>query len=161
MAAAILLVIGSLAIFILEVFLVSFGVLSAVAIALGAGGIILAFKESALFGWILLGSLVVALPICVTMAFKLLPKLPFARGFYLRAPKLTDKERHAAAPSLTDLLGQVGEATSALRPSGSAILGGKPVQVVSTGELISPGARIKVVEVTGNRIVVEEVPGSS
>jgi membrane-bound serine protease (ClpP class) len=58
-------------------------------------------------------------------------------------------------------MGQIGEATSALRPSGSAILDGRPVQVVSTGELISRGARIKVVEVTGNRIVVEEVSGAS
>jgi membrane-bound serine protease (ClpP class) len=161
MAAAILLVVASLAVFILEVFVLSFGILSVIGIALAVSGVIVAFGESNVFGWSMIGVLLVGLPVCVTTAFKLLPKLPFARGFYLRAPKLTAKERHAAAAPSTDLMGQTGEATSPLRPAGSAVFGDEPIQVVSTGELIPRGARVKVVEVTGNRVVVEEVSGSS
>jgi membrane-bound serine protease (ClpP class) len=155
--APILLVVASLAVFILEVFLVSFGVLSVVGVALGAVGVVLAFDYSATYGWTMVGVLVVGLPLCVTIAFKLLPRLPFARGFYLRAPDLTEKERHAAADPHRELMGAVGEATSPLRPAGMARFGGEPIQVVTTGDLIPPGTRVRVVEVTGNRVVVERV----
>ena len=157
MVAPILLVIASLAVFILEVFVVSFGVLSVVGVALGAIGVVLAFDFSSTFGWTMVGVLVVGLPLCVTVAFKLLPRLPFARGFFLRAPELTEKERHAAAEPLKDLMDAIGEATSPLRPAGMARFGGEPIQVVTTGDLIPPGARVRVVEVTGNRVVVERV----
>lgn len=154
-ALPILLVVASLAVFVIEVLVVSFGVLTAVAIALGAGGVLLAFKEGPAFGWTMLGVLVVGIPVVVRYAFKILPKLPFARGLYLQAPALTPEERRAAAPTLDDLVGKVGVATSPLRPSGSAEIDGRPVHVVTTGGMIERGARVRVREVSGNRVIVE------
>ena len=112
MTVPILLVVASLAVFILEVFLVSFGALSVVAVGLGIAAVMLAFKQAALYGWIMIGVLFVGIPLVLRLAFKILPKLPFARGFYLRAPDLTEEERTAAAGSLSDLMGREGEATS-------------------------------------------------
>jgi membrane-bound serine protease (ClpP class) len=63
-------------------------------------------------------------------------------------------------PSVTvrgDLVGQEGEAVSPLRPSGIAYLGDKRCDVVTRGEMVESGARIKVIEVSGNRIVVKQV----
>lgn len=63
-------------------------------------------------------------------------------------------------PSTTigeDLVGLEGEAISALRPSGVARLNDKRYDVVTRGDMLSKGARIKVIEVSGNRIVVREV----
>jgi membrane-bound serine protease (ClpP class) len=151
----IVLVVGSLAVFVLEVFFVSFGALSAIAVALGVFGVALAFGESSAYGWTMLGILIIGIPLVVRVAFKLLPLLPFARGFYLRAPQLTDAERHAAAAPEIDLKDAIGEATSQLRPAGTALFGGRPVQVVTDGTLIERGARVRVIDVTGNRIVVE------
>ena len=62
-------------------------------------------------------------------------------------------------PSTTvreDLVGLEGEAMSALRPSGVARLGERRYDVVTRGEMLQKGARIKVIEVSGNRIVVKE-----
>jgi len=153
----IVLVAGSLAVFVLEVFFVSFGALTAIAVALGVGGIALAFGVSTAYGWTMIGVLVVGIPIVLRLAFKLLPLLPFARGFYLRAPQLTDAERHAAAAPETELKDAIGQATSQLRPAGTALFGDRPVQVVTEGTLIERGARVRVVDVTGNRVVVELV----
>ena len=155
MILPIVLVIGSLAVFVLEVFFVSFGALSAIAVALGVFGVALAFGQSAAYGWTMLAILIVGIPVVVRIAFKLLPLLPFARGFYLRAPELTDADRHAAAAPALDLKDAIGEATSQLRPAGTAVFGDRPVQVVTDGPLIERGARIRVIDVTGNRIVVE------
>jgi membrane-bound serine protease (ClpP class) len=157
MTIPILLVVGCLAFLILEVFLVSFGALSVIAIAMGVSGVVLAFQESTVYGWTMVGALFVGAPTVLWGAFRILPKLGFARGLYLKKPDLSDRERHAAARPRTELIGSIGEATSQLRPSGTAVFHGEPVQVVTTGRLLPQGTQVRVVEVTGNRIVVEEV----
>ena len=157
MIVPILLVIACLAIPVLEVFLVSFGTLAIVAITLGTVGVVMAFGYSAAFGWTLVGVLFCGIPGVLWGAFKVLPKLKFARGLYLRKPDLSDADRRAAAPALTHLLGATGEAQTPLRPAGTAVFAGDPVQVVARGRLLPQGTRVKVVDVTGNRVVVEEL----
>ncbi len=153
----ILLAVGCLAFLILEVFLVSFGTLSVVAIGCGIAGVMLAFQVDQVFGWSMVGSLVVGAPLVLWAAFRLLPKLGFARGLYLKAPDLSEAERTAAAKPATALMGAIGEATSPLRPSGTAVFDGEPCQVVTQGRMLPPGTKIKVVDVTGNRVIVEEL----
>jgi membrane-bound serine protease (ClpP class) len=157
----ILLVVAALAVLILEVFLVSFGTLAIVAITLGTTGIVLAFGHSGAFGWTLVGALFFAIPGVLWGAFKMLPRLKFARGLYLKKPDLTEAERRAAAPPLTHLLGATGETRTPLRPSGTAVFRGEPVQVVTRGQPVGAGTRVKVVDVTGNRVVVEEAEAAS
>jgi membrane-bound serine protease (ClpP class) len=53
-------------------------------------------------------------------------------------------------------VGSLGKSTTILRPSGRANIDGEPVDVVSTGEVIGAGVKIRVVEVGYGRIVVEE-----
>ncbi len=54
------------------------------------------------------------------------------------------------------LVGQTGQTTSRLSPAGKARLGSKVYDVVSDGEMVSANSMIKVIEVTGNRIVVSK-----
>ena len=53
------------------------------------------------------------------------------------------------------VVGDSGRALSQLRPSGRAEIDGQVIDVVTPGVWIEPGVPIKVVEVAGNRIVVE------
>ena len=55
------------------------------------------------------------------------------------------------------LLNQTGEALTTLRPSGTAIINGKRIDVVTEGGFIQPGQAIKVVAVEGLRVVVRAV----
>jgi len=52
------------------------------------------------------------------------------------------------------LVGDVGETLSLLRPAGKARFGDAVVDVVAEGEYISRGAKVKVTEIHGNRVVV-------
>jgi membrane-bound serine protease (ClpP class) len=113
---------------------------------------------SALFGWSLVATVVALGPIAVWGAFKMLPHFKFTRGFYLRRPDITESERHAASDEHADLKGAVGHSVSTLRPSGSARFGEQLVSVVSGGEMIPPGTRVLVVDITGNRVVVSAAP---
>ena len=136
MTLPILLVVACLALLILEVLVVSFGAITLVAVTMGVLGVVLAFQESAAYGWTMVAVLFVGAPTSLWGAFKILPKLPFARGLYLNKPELTEKERHAAAAPRTALLGAVGEASTPLRPAGTALFHGEPVQVVKTVEVV-------------------------
>jgi len=53
-----------------------------------------------------------------------------------------------------ELLNQTGEAYTQLRPSGTAVINGKRVDVVTEGGLIEKGTPIKVVGIEGLRVVV-------
>ncbi|MCC6486790.1 MAG: NfeD family protein, partial [Candidatus Hydrogenedentes bacterium] len=44
---------------------------------------------------------------------------------------------------------------TALRPAGTIVVNGKRVSAVSTGDFISEGTAVRVVEAHGNRVVVE------
>ncbi len=58
------------------------------------------------------------------------------------------------------LLGMEGTAHSDLRPSGTAYFDGRKLDVVTYGDYIAGQSPIRIVEVHGNRIVVEEVSNS-
>lgn len=53
-----------------------------------------------------------------------------------------------------ELLSQAGVAYTQLRPSGTALINGKRVDVVTEGSLIERGTAIKVVGIEGMRVVV-------
>jgi membrane-bound ClpP family serine protease len=91
-----------------------------------------------------------------------LPKIPYANRLMLIPP--TDKpDFDGSTPALPGaeqaaaLLGQVGTATSVLRPAGNAKFGDAYVDVVTEGEYIEAGTPIQVIEVEGTRIVVKKV----
>jgi membrane-bound serine protease (ClpP class) len=56
-----------------------------------------------------------------------------------------------------DLLDQTGTALTVLRPSGTALINGRRVDVVTEGALIERGTPIKVIATEGLRVVVRSV----
>lgn len=64
---------------------------------------------------------------------------------------------YVSSPPKHDLLGKEGEVYSELRPSGSVIIEGVPVDVVSEGTFIPKGEKVRVVAVEGARVVVRKV----
>jgi membrane-bound serine protease (ClpP class) len=62
-----------------------------------------------------------------------------------------------ADPQEAALEGAEGEAATPLRPSGAALIRGRRVDVVTRGELVEKGARVRVIDTSGNRVVVKAV----
>ena len=60
----------------------------------------------------------------------------------------------AEAQRIEALVGKRGQAVTMLRPAGRAELDGEPLDVVTEGDFIEPGAPIEVLAVRGNRVVV-------
>lgn len=55
------------------------------------------------------------------------------------------------------LVGRTGSVFTALRPSGTIVVDGRRVDAVADGTFIEAGRAVRVVEVHGNRVVVEAV----
>ncbi|MBW7908729.1 MAG: ATP-dependent Clp protease proteolytic subunit [Kiritimatiellae bacterium] len=84
-------------------------------------------------------------------------RLPHSRaGHWLVLDSATTAQTgYTGAATDASLLGQVGTASTQLRPAGSAQFGDRRVDVVTAGGFVEAGATVRVIEVRGNRIVVE------
>jgi membrane-bound ClpP family serine protease len=71
--------------------------------------------------------------------------------------ELRELEMREAVVHREHLLGQDGLTTTRLNPSGKAQFGREIVGVVGTGKMIDEGVPVRVVEVRGNLILVEEI----
>ena len=65
--------------------------------------------------------------------------------------------RREALANFDDLVGRQGTTTTQLTPGGKARIGDMLVNVIADGEVIDRGAKIEVVKVQGNRVIVKEV----
>lgn len=64
---------------------------------------------------------------------------------------------YTSADSQVELLGEEGVAMTALRPSGTALLNDRRVDVVSDGDFVEKGARVRVVETANMKVVVRKI----
>ncbi|HEX3149314.1 MAG TPA: NfeD family protein, partial [Gemmataceae bacterium] len=169
---AIMLFLLGLALVGIEIFLIpGFGVTGVSGILLILTGLVLAGLDKApessgdwayiirkllIYGLTMAGSFVLAF-----ILSRYLPKIPYANRLMLVPPEdrveSDDPSPLPGVESAMTMLGQVGAATSMLRPAGTAKFGDRYIDVVTEGDFISPGTPIQVVEVEGTRIVVKRV----
>ncbi len=92
------------------------------------------------------------IPAAIYIGLKLLVKSPATLNTNL------SKESGfvSQSPDLAGYLGMDGEALTALRPSGTALINGKRLDVVTRGEYLEKSSKINVLSVTGNQIIVGE-----
>ena len=66
----------------------------------------------------------------------------------------TKEKGYASHPDPNRWLGKVGETKTVLRPAGTMIVEGTFLDVITDGEFYEPGTEVKIISVTGGRIVV-------
>ncbi|MFZ5826086.1 MAG: NfeD family protein [Bacillota bacterium] len=73
-----------------------------------------------------------------------------------KALTLSDTARNWTSPrtDLSGLLGKEGKSLTVLRPAGTALVGDQKLDVVTEGEYIGSGRKLKVIRVEGTRVVV-------
>jgi len=151
---AILFVIGLVLVFI-EMFSPGFGVF-------GGTGIVMLFVGILMTARSVFDALVMILLLLAILGVLLLLVLKSAtKGKLSKTLVLSDSLNKESGFSGTDdfasFLDKEGIAITALRPSGTADFNGNKLDVVSEGEFIKKGSKIKVIKVSGPRVVVKEV----
>jgi len=145
-----------------EIFIPSAGVLALLSLGAFIAAVTLAFEVSAAWGIGLLLAAPLVVTVVVVKGFSILPRTWVGRRMILGAPGKDEESGHGSASqevgdSDTALQGLDGVTCTDLRPSGSAEIDGRRYSVVSVGDFIRAGAQIRVVDVAGNRVVVEEI----
>ena len=116
--------------------------------------------------WVFCGFIVLAAALV-----KILPSTPFYRMLVLNPEDAARAAEAAAtqAPGMSvgrqlkpdELIGQTGEAVTDLRPSGTAIVAGRRLDVVTEGEYIMRGTRVRIISIQGNVYTVVAVESTT
>jgi membrane-bound serine protease (ClpP class) len=158
MTLAIVLLVVGLGLIVAEIFFPSFGLLSVLATAAIVGAVVMAFQEDSRTGMGFLLATALLVPAVIVLGFKLFPRSPFGKRMVARG--LSFESTPALDRRDLELVGKEGTVESDCRPAGMARLDGRRVDVVTRGEWIEKGARVRVTEVQGNRVVVSRMEGS-
>lgn len=141
----------------LELFVTpGFGVLGILGMAALAGGLIVAFPDPAQGLTVLLVGLLVA-AVLIGLGWRRFKKTRTFTRLVLSTRQERDEGYTAPTQGLARLAGAQGIARTPLRPAGTVMIQGRPVDAVSQGTFIPAGRPVQVVAVEGNRVVVEEL----
>jgi membrane-bound serine protease (ClpP class) len=92
------------------------------------------------------------------LAAFLLPETQLFQRLALSTVMDTEMGYHSSSPEdFQGYLGKSGVALTPLRPSGTARIADKRVDVVTVGDFIAQDSNVKVVEVEGSKVFVEAV----
>lgn len=97
--------------------------------------------------------------IIIIAAIKLFPKTGIAKNLRLSTSQDKTEGYNSADDSLKYFTEKEGVAVTTLRPSGTGLIDGKKVDVITEGIFIPEGAKIKVTLVEGSRVVVKALKG--
>ncbi|MFA9455852.1 nodulation protein NfeD [Halalkalibacter sp. AB-rgal2] len=139
---------------LIEIFIPGFGIFGLLGIGSVIGGMLLAsFSMTSMLIYIAIAIIVTA--VAAVLIFKY---------FGFRGPMkkmvLTDstsnEKGYITNETRKDLVGQIGETLTPLRPAGSAVFENERLDVVTEGGYIEQGSKIEIVYTAGSRIVVRE-----
>ena len=134
-----------------EIFLPSLGLLTITALGFIGYSLFLvytAFPITAFYA--VLGVDLILLPIAFILGFKALEVSPLSLKKKLSASQGVVSQ----SPELKNYLDCTGHSITTLRPSGTALIDGNRLDVVTDGEFIEADAPLRVCKVTGNQVIV-------
>lgn len=138
-------------------FFVPGGILGVIGGALMVGSAVLGATNFPEYAFPLITAKLLGAIVVIVGGILMLPRIPT-----LQRMVLTDDLTHGEQGWVSDksdysLMDREGEVHTMLRPAGIVMIDGQRVNAVSDGAYIEPGTKVKVIEVHGNRVVVERV----
>ena len=97
------------------------------------------------------------LALAISMSLRSVAKGRLSKSKMVLNATESNEDGYRASEDMQSFLGLTGTASTVLRPTGMAEFDGVKLNVVSDGEFITAGARVKVTKVEGGRILVREV----
>ena len=106
--------------------------------------------------------------VLVILLLRYLPEMPGFRRLILDADvgkgtgigvpaNRESDDQSVLSGELAPVVGQSGLSETDLRPSGKVRVGNELLDVISTGDFIEVGEKVRIVELDGSRIVVEKI----
>ena len=139
---------------IVEILLPTVGLLAGLGVAAMLYSIVLALGGD--IG--ALAALGISLVLSVAAFMLIVSRLPSSRLWNKMVLHTSSRgeQGYVSAEQHMELVGRTGEVLTELRPSGTARIDGRPVDVISEGAFIQKGTLVVVLSVNGSRVVVRE-----
>jgi len=145
--------------FTLEIVIPSGGILGMLSMAALIGVIVCLFLIDLTYGWIGLVASLFIVPAAVGVAMKMFPHTPIGRRLILAGndgPR--QPVRYGSTDDQTqDLMGAEGVVVTEMRPIGVVNFNGQRVECLSERGTVEPGAKVKVVNISGFEIKVRPI----
>ena len=141
------------AVVIAEIILPSGGILSLLAAGVFGYSLYLVFQglsTAAVIAFVVAD--VITIPVLIVVGIKMLAKSPVTLSTELSSREGVSSQ----SPELLQYLDRQGRALTDLHPSGTALIEGKRLDVVSRGEYIERDSELLVIDISGNRVVVQK-----
>lgn len=97
--------------------------------------------------------------IAISMSLRSATRGRLSRSKIILKERESNEAGYRSAEDMQVFLGKEGETTTVCRPTGMAEFDGVKLNVVSEGEFIPAGTRVRIVQVEGSRIVVRVIKG--
>ncbi|MEX2641410.1 MAG: NfeD family protein [Balneolales bacterium] len=105
--------------------------------------------------WTMVATLVLGIALIISLARHMPQSKAFNR--LVLANTTGTSYGYTSATTVEDLIGLEGVALSTLRPAGTALIDSRRIDVVSDGDFIEKGEKIKVITSVGSRVMVSRV----
>ena len=136
---------------IMEALMPGFGIAGFSGIALEVVALVLTWQQHGTMAT--LGRL----PIAISTSLHSLTKGKLSKSSIVNSHTESTDAGYRSAEDMQVFLGREGTATTALRPTGLGEFDGVRLNVVSEGDFIENGTKIRVTQIEGSRIVVKKV----
>ena len=161
---AIVLLAVAAALFFVEVFLPTGGLLGIASGIAAVAGVVMFFQVDTLLGMASAAVCLISLPFLLMFAIKIWPDTPFGRWVTLKdEQELSDspgdtraETQHAGWPNPI-ATGEEGKTLTPLRPVGTCLIGGRREECLARRGTIDAGVAVRVVAVDGGQVFVSEV----
>lgn len=140
---------------VVEILMPTVGLLAAVGVAAMLYSIVLAMGGDVNAVYAMLAAFALAI-LLFALIVKRLPSSRLWKKFVL-SDQSTSQRGYVSSEARTELVGKRGRVLTELRPAGSILIEGGPVDVVSEGAFIGKDEMVEVVAVQGSRVVVRKV----
>lgn len=138
---------------IAEIIIPSGGILGVITVGLMGYSLYLVFTTISTFaGMVFVVADIIMFPIVLFSGIKLLAKSPVT----LKTELSKTDGYSSQSEELSSYAGGTGTVITTLRPAGTALIGGRRVDVVSRGEFIERGTAVVVTAVEGNQVIVRQ-----
>lgn len=161
MMVIVLMLAGFLFLFLEIAVIPGFGITGVIGILLLGGGIVAAYiKLSSGMAVFATFAGIAGVILLLLWFFFIFPKTSLGKNFVL-ATESSAAEGFVAVEDLQRYIGREGLTTTMLRPSGIARIDGERLDVITDGEFVEKGVKVKVVKAVAGRIIVSEVQGEN
>lgn len=140
---------------LLELVVVSFGLLGIAGGVCIYAGVVLAGGQSQDIRFAIAAALLLSIVAIIIVLRFFRHHISWNR--FILKDRLTTEEGYISSPDQSYRIGQRGVAITPLRPAGTAMIGDERVDVVTQGEFITSGSEVEVTHVEGVRVVVTQV----